>query len=130
MLQFSVPESSFVLAAVAVLFGIVFAFVAVVIYLEHRKEMALIEAGQYPVDADSRAWVLAGGLLALAVGVGQVVVSLANEGTVGPGVTLALVGVAGLVYYYLKRRQDGREADESRENGGRAGDPPGNGAGS
>jgi uncharacterized membrane protein HdeD (DUF308 family) len=108
MLQLTFPEEPFVLALVAVMFGIIFGFVAVVVYLEHRKEMALIESGQYPVDTDTRAWVLAGGLLALAVGVGQLVVTLANRGAVGPGVVLALVGVAALVYYFVKRRQERR----------------------
>jgi hypothetical protein len=122
MFQFAIPESSLVLALVAVLFGVVFAFV---VHLEHRKEMALIESGQYPVDADSRAWALAGGLLALAVGVGQVVVGLANEGVLGPGVTLALVGIAGLVHYHRKRRQEGHEGGESRDDGTRTGDSPG-----
>jgi hypothetical protein len=118
MYQFTLPEGPFVLAAVGVMFLLVFGFVLGIVYLEHRKEMALIETGQYPVETDSRAWVLAGGLLALAIGIGQVLTSLSADGTVGSGLTLALVGVAGLVYYFLKRRQERRErTDESAENG-------------
>lgn len=103
MFQFGALEGPFVIALVGVFFVLVFGFIAVVVYLEHRKEMALIEAGEYPAGSDSRAWVLAGGLLALAVGAGQVVTSLLSDGTVGSGLTLALVGVAGLVYYAVKR---------------------------
>jgi len=92
----------FVIATLAVVFG----FVLAVVYLEHRKEMALIEAGAYEqVREDGRAWILGGGLLLLAVGIGTVLESLLTGGAVGDGVTVALVGVAALVYYWLKRRE-------------------------
>jgi uncharacterized membrane protein YidH (DUF202 family) len=118
MLQVAPPEGPFVLALVAVALVVVFGFVGVVIYLEHRKEMALIESGDYPVESDTRGWILAAGLLALAVGVGQLVVSLTETGTVGPGLTLALVGVAALVYYFLRRRQDRRAVDDGTADAG------------
>jgi isoprenylcysteine carboxyl methyltransferase (ICMT) family protein YpbQ len=90
----------FVIAVLAVIFG----FVLAVVYLEHRKEMALIEAGAYEqVREDGRAWILAGGLLLLAVGIGTVLESLFTGAAVGDGITVALVGVAALVYYWLKR---------------------------
>jgi uncharacterized membrane protein HdeD (DUF308 family) len=96
-------------AAIAVVVGtlvVVFGFALAIVYLEHRKEMALIEAGAYgQVREDTRAWVLAGGLLLLAVGIGTLVESLLTGTAVGDGITVALVGVAALVYYWVKRRE-------------------------
>jgi uncharacterized membrane protein HdeD (DUF308 family) len=91
----------FVVGTLAVIFG----FVLAIVYLEHRKEMALIEAGAYAeVREDTRAWILGGGLLLLAVGIGSVVEALVTGSAIGNGITAALVGVAALVYYWLKRR--------------------------
>lgn len=100
-------------------FVVVFGFILAIVYLEHRKEMALIEAGAYEqVREDSRAWILGGGLLLLAVGIGTVVESLLTGATVGDGITAALVGAAALAYYWIKRRQsesmvDGAETNQS-----------------
>ncbi|KAB1193848.1 hypothetical protein GJR96_10530 [Haloferax sp. MBLA0076] len=90
----------FALLGVAILtFGVVIA------YLEHRKEMALIESGQYAeVNSDSRAWILGGGLLVLALGLGSVVSALLSGSAVGDGVTAVFVGLAALAYYFYKRR--------------------------
>ena len=90
----------FVLLGIAIL-----VFGAVIVYLDHEKEMALIESGQYAdVDADSRAWILGGGLLVLALGLGSVVSALLSGGAVGDGVTAVFVGLAALAYYFYKRR--------------------------
>lgn len=111
MLQISaLPAGLIGVAVVLVAFALV-AFGAWVVYLDHRRTVALIEAGEYRA-ADSRAWVLGGGLLALAIGVGQTVESYAATGTIGDGPTLALVGVAALVYWTIRRRQSVGVADD------------------
>ncbi|ELZ78535.1 hypothetical protein C455_12648 [Haloferax larsenii JCM 13917] len=92
----------FVLLGIAIL-----GFGAVAVYLDHKKEMALIESGQYAdADRDSRAWILGGGLLLLALGLGSVVSSFLSggSGAVGEGVTAVFVGLAALAYYFYKRR--------------------------
>ncbi|KAB1198748.1 MULTISPECIES: hypothetical protein [Haloferax] len=90
----------FVLLGVAVL-----VFGAVMVYLDHKKEMALIESGQYAdANPDSRAWILGGGLLVLALGLGSVVSAFLSGGAVGDGVTAVFVGLAALAYYFYKRR--------------------------
>jgi hypothetical protein len=105
MLQFApLADTALVVALAVVALGLL-AFGAWVVYLEHRTRVALVEAGEYRA-ADGRAWVLGGGLLALAVGVGQAVEAWAATGVVGDGPTLALVGVAALVYYLVRRRED------------------------
>ena len=104
------------LAFVLVVMFVTFGFIAVVVYLEHRKEMALIEAGEYGKVEDSRAWILAVGLLLVAIGVGSVVESVLAGGVVGEGITAALVGVAALVYYWIKRRQTGTTVEDGDAN--------------
>ncbi|ELZ66875.1 hypothetical protein C5B91_11675 [Haloferax sp. Atlit-10N] len=90
---------------------VIFAFAGAVVYLEHRKEMALIESGHYDeVGRDSRAWILGGGLLVLALGLGSVVSALLSGGAVGDGVTAVFVGLAALAYYFYKRRTVGTTA--------------------
>ena len=88
-------------------FGVVIlAFVAVVggiVYLEHRKEMALIEAGAYD-DRESDNWILGAGLVLLALGVADVANALWQNAVPGDGLAMALLGAAALVYYYLKHR--------------------------
>ncbi|ELZ94139.1 hypothetical protein C440_10978 [Haloferax mucosum ATCC BAA-1512] len=89
-----------------VILGIaIIGFGTAILYLEYRKEMALIESGQYAdVNNDPRAWILGGGLLLLALGLGNVVSSVLSGGTVGEGITAAFVGLAALVYYFYKRQ--------------------------
>ncbi|WP_416841000.1 hypothetical protein [Haloferax sp. DFSO52] len=90
----------FVLLGVAIL-----VFGGVVVYFEHKKEMALIESGQYAdANTDSRAWILGGGLLVLALGLGSVVSAFLSGGAVGDGVSAVFVGLAALAYYFYKRR--------------------------
>ena len=75
-------------------------------YLDHRKTMALVESGQYvevEVDAGAPTWVLAVGLVLLAVGLGEVAEALVAGAPV-EGLTTAFVGLAALAYYALKRR--------------------------
>ena len=82
-------------------------------YLEHRKEMALIEAGMYdPEAADSRAWVLGGGLILLALGLAEVTTLLVG-GVPQEGIAATFVGLAALAYYFYKRRASERRAPES-----------------
>ncbi|ELZ54984.1 MULTISPECIES: hypothetical protein [unclassified Haloferax] len=98
-------------APFVVLAVVIFAFAGAVVYLEHRKEMALIESGHYDeVGRDSRAWILGGGLLVLAIGLGSVVSAFLSGGAVGDGVTAVFVGLAALAYYFYKRRAVGTTA--------------------
>ena len=111
MLQTSaLPAGLLGVAVVLVAFALV-AFGALVVFLDHRRTMALIEAGEYR-SADGRAWVLGGGLLALAVGLGQTVEVYVASGAVGDGPTLALVGVAALVYWAIRRRESTAVSDD------------------
>lgn len=99
------PTLEFAPVAVVALVVVVGAgFLAAVLYLDHRQTMALIERGQY-TDAQeaSRTWLLAAGLLLVAVGVGTAIEAFAS-GDPLTGVTAALVGVAALAYYSLRRR--------------------------
>lgn len=94
-------EIAFILFLVVIVFGFLFAAA----YLDHRREMALIEAGAYEQVSDSRAWILAGGLLLTAVGIGSLIQSLLTSGLIGDGLTVALVGLAALLYYWIRHRQ-------------------------
>ena len=90
----------FVILGVAIL-----VFGAVMVYLDHKKEMALIESGQYEeVNPDPRAWILGGGLLLIALGLGSTISSFLAGNAVGDGVTAIFVGLAALAYYFYKRR--------------------------
>ncbi|SFG39577.1 hypothetical protein SAMN04488063_1908 [Halopelagius inordinatus] len=104
--MFLVPFFVLVLAMVALAGGIT--------YLEHRKEMALIDAGMYdPEAADPRAWILGGGLVALALGLADVTTTLLAGGVPQEGVAATFVGLAALAYYFYKRRVSERPAPES-----------------
>ncbi|WP_193363637.1 hypothetical protein [Halogeometricum pallidum] len=82
--------------------------------LEHEKEMALIEAGEYQqLRNDSRAWILGGGLLVGALGLADVTTTLLAGGVPQEGVAAAFVGLAALAYYFYKRREDRVDAPES-----------------
>jgi hypothetical protein len=113
------PESTLVLVLV---FGAVAAglgLLAAATYAEHRREMALIETGQYDADRqrnDSRAWVLGAGLLLVGIGVGQLVDGLAVGATGLPGAIPASVGLAALAYYFVRRREDRRDRVGGRAN--------------
>ncbi|MDY7082937.1 MAG: hypothetical protein SXQ77_11180 [Halobacteria archaeon] len=88
------------LALVIVIAGFVFWKVA---RIEHEKEMKLIEEGEYPKKEDTK-WVLAIGLILVAIGVGRVVEAILNNTTDFDGITVALLGVAALIYHFLSRR--------------------------
>ncbi|SFR60511.1 hypothetical protein [Halogeometricum limi] len=102
----------------AVFFGgfalIVLAMLGLVVYitrLEHAKEMALIEAGEYQqLRNDRRAWVLGGGLVLVALGLADVTTTFLAGGVPQEGVAATFVGLAALAYYFYKRRED-REDD-------------------
>lgn len=116
-MQFALPPltdlAAFGFLALIVLVTI--GFFGVLVYLDHRKTMALIETGQYTeATRDESAWILAAGLLLVAVGVGQAVEAVA-AGTPIEGLTVAFVGVAALAYYALRRRErSSGDADRSR----------------
>jgi MYXO-CTERM domain-containing protein len=101
-----IGEGLVVLVGMGLLFVAVLALVGVFAYTEHRKEMALIESGQYAAENVQPApWVLAAGLLLLAVGLADIV-RAAWAGTVpGDGLTSAALGLAALTYYWFRRRQ-------------------------
>jgi len=110
-------------AALGLVFGLAalgILFVLGIVYMEHRKEMALIEAGAHEeVTEDGRAWILGGGLLLVAIGLGTVVEALLAGEAVDGGVTALFVGLAALVYYAVKRRQSA--ADDAAGDPGRSG---------
>ena len=87
-----------------IIFGSLIAFVAGAVYLEHRKEMALIEAGAYDDVKESDNWILGAGLVLLAIGLANVVNAALQGSIPGDGLALTLLGVAALVYYYIKHR--------------------------
>ena len=103
----SIPLQSLFETVDALVFGVlILAFVAVVggiVYLEHRKEMALIEAGAYP-ERGADNWILGAGLVLVALGLADVVNALWQSAVPGEGLAMALLGVAALVYYYIKHR--------------------------
>jgi Asp/Glu/hydantoin racemase len=112
VLQFAAFDGVFALgfALLVVALGIV--MILGIVYMEHRKEMKLIEAGAYEaVKEDSRAWILAVGLLLLAVGVGNMLEDAIAGVPVVDGITAALIGIAALVYYGIKRRQSAATAE-------------------
>jgi MYXO-CTERM domain-containing protein len=98
-------EGTLILVGMGLLLLAVLALVGVVAYTEHRKEMALIESGQYAAaTAEPAPWILAAGLVLLAVGLADVV-RAAWTGTVPQeGLTLAALGLAALAYYWFRRR--------------------------
>jgi hypothetical protein len=101
-----------VLASFAALGLAVLGFGGLLLYLEHRTEMALIETGQYAeARSDSRAWVLGGGLVLLALGLANVVTTLLAGGTPEEGVAAAFLGLAALAYYLYRRREERTDAD-------------------
>jgi hypothetical protein len=96
---FFVPFALFLLGALAL--------VVYLARLEHEKEMALIEAGHYDqLRTDSRAWILGGGLLVVALGLADVTTTLLAGGVPQEGVAASFVGLAALGYYFYKRRED------------------------
>ena len=111
MFPLQIPgESVLGLAVVGVVFLTVLAFFGAIIYTEHRKEMKLIETGQYHEPRESRAWVLAAGLLLLALGLADLLRAVWVGAVPGDGLTLALLGVAALVYFAYRQREDRRTA--------------------
>lgn len=113
-MQFALPPVTDLVAFgfLALVVLVTIGFFAAVLYAEHRKTMALIETGQYADARDDPTWVLAAGLLLVAIGVGQAVEALA-AGAPLEGLTVALVGVAALAYYGIQRRSR-TDADHSR----------------
>jgi hypothetical protein len=87
-----------------------------VLYTEHRKEMKLIETGQYPEGGESDRWVLAAGLVLLALGLADLLRAAWVGESPGNGLTLALLGVAALVYVAFRHREE-RRAASGREDG-------------
>lgn len=106
VLQFAAFEGMFALGFALLVVALGILMILGIVYMEHRKEMKLIEAGAYEqVKEDSRAWILAVGLLLVAVGVGNMLEDAIAGVPVVDGITAALVGIAALVYYGIKRRQ-------------------------
>jgi hypothetical protein len=115
-MQFALPPltdlAAFGFLALAV--AAITAFAGALLVLDHRQTMALIASGQY-ADArrDGRAWVLATGLLLVALGVGRAAEAVA-VGAPPEGLTVALVGCAALVYYAIRRHEHPADAADRR----------------
>ncbi|MFC6824696.1 hypothetical protein [Halopelagius fulvigenes] len=109
----ALDDALFLLPFLTLVFAVV-VLTGGIVYLEHRKEMALIEAGMYdPEAADPRAWVLGGGLVALALGLADVTTTLLAGGVPQEGIAATFVGLAALAYYFYKRRASERRAPDS-----------------
>lgn len=75
--------------------------------------MKLIEEGATEqVAEDNRGWILAGGLLLPAVGIGSMLETVVATGQVSDGIAMTLVGLATLTSYAIKRRQFTAAPDE------------------
>jgi hypothetical protein len=107
------------LAVVGIVFLTALAFFGAILYTEHRKEMKLIETGQYAAERESGTWLLAAGLLLLALGLADLLRSVWAGAVPEDGLTLTLLGVAALVYFAYRRRED-RRAATTREGEARA----------
>jgi len=103
------------LAVVALVFLVGLAFFAAILYTEHRKEMKLIETGQYPESRESGTWVLAAGLLLLALGLADLLRAVWTGTVPEEGLTLTFLGVAALVYFAFRRRMAGEAGDGTDE---------------
>jgi hypothetical protein len=115
LLQFGGFDGVLAFGFVLVVVGLGLGLVLAIAYMDHRKEMRLIEEGAYAEAAeDSRAWILALGLLLVAIGLGNAIEGYLG-GTEVEGITAFLVGLAALAYYAIKRRQGGSGATD-REN--------------
>jgi hypothetical protein len=115
VLQFAAFDGVFALGFALLVVALGILMILGIVYMEHRKEMKLIEAGAYEqVKEDSRAWILAAGLLLLAIGVGNMLEDAIAGVPVVDGITAALIGVAALVYYGIKRRQSAATGDTER----------------
>ena len=102
-----------VVVALAFLTGL--AFFAAILYTEHRKEMKLIETGQYAEPRESGAWVLAAGLLLLALGLADLLRAVWTGTGPDDGLTLTLLGAAALVYFTYRRREARHAAERDAE---------------
>ena len=94
--------------------ALVVALAGGVVYLTHRQEVLRIETGNVGRGRSDRRWVLAVGLVLVAVGVGQSVEALLVGNLASLDLTLAAVGLAALAYYYLVGREE-RAAGETAD---------------
>jgi hypothetical protein len=115
MVPLQVPGGDvFGLTVVVLAFLTGFAFFVAILYAEHRKEMKLIESGQYPVaDREAGTWVLAAGLLLLALGLADLLRAVWLGTVPDDGLTLTLLGVAALFYFAFRRREIRRAASRT-----------------
>ncbi|AZH26088.1 hypothetical protein [Haloplanus aerogenes] len=105
------PDGVFGLVVIGLVFLTGLAFFAAILYTEHRKEMKLIETGQYAEQQESGTWMLAAGLLLLALGLADLLRAAWAGAVPEEGLTLTLLGVAALVYFAFHRREARRAAD-------------------
>ncbi|WP_251343246.1 hypothetical protein [Haloplanus halophilus] len=113
MTPLQVPGGDVVgLAVIGSVLLIGLAFFGAILYAEHRKEMKLIESGQYPATRqDAGTWVLAAGLLLLALGLADLLRAVWLGAVPEDGLTLTLLGVAALAYFAFRRREARRSTD-------------------
>ncbi|WP_423750742.1 hypothetical protein [Salinirarus marinus] len=104
-----VSDEAAVFGVVAFVILAALALVGALAYAEHRKEMPLIEAGAYEEARGDRTWLLAAGLLLLAVGIADLLRSALLGVVPESGITLSMLGLASLVYYYLRLRETRRK---------------------
>ncbi|ACV48589.1 MULTISPECIES: DUF6249 domain-containing protein [Halomicrobium] len=104
VLQVGLVESTLVLGFVFVVILLAIGLSALAIWVDHRKEMALIEQGRYPEDPNP-AWVLAAGFLLFGYGIGSAINGFAAGAPGVQGAVPAFLGLAALAYYFVRRRE-------------------------
>lgn len=93
------------------------AFGAAALYFAHRQTVLRIETGAHDGERADRRWILAVGLVLLAVGVANSVEAAVVGDLAGLELTVAAVGAAALAYYFVVDRED-RAAEESNDHVG------------
>lgn len=100
-------DSAFALGIVILAVGGAIVIGIAAMYFETKRERALIEAGEYDPEAETRtnlSLVLAAGLLLFAYGAGSFVQALSVNAYGYRGVVPAFLGLALVVYYVVRTR--------------------------
>ncbi|MFB6107965.1 MAG: hypothetical protein ABEJ82_03870 [Haloplanus sp.] len=124
MVPLQVPgEGILGLALVGLVFLVGLAFFGAILYTEHRKEMRLIETGQYRAGEGAGTWVLAVGLLLVALGLADLLRAAWLGVVPDDGLTLTFLGLAALAYFAFRRREARQATEEDDgDSSGESGD--------
>lgn len=74
------------------------------IYWDHKRKVKMIEKGLIPedIESDETWWLLGIGLILFAMGTGRAITTYFQEGVL-TGITLALLGIAFIAYFLIKK---------------------------